>query len=62
MGEDGGGGREEWVGVEEIKARKWRELRRRRRVEEEKEQGEERKVHSLGQAVKTGAECITLMP
>lgn len=44
------------------KAKKARELRRGRRVEEEEEHREERKVYSLGQAVKTGAECITLMP
>lgn len=50
------------AGVEGKKTKKERALRRRRRAEEEEEQGEERKVYSLGQAVKTGAECITLMP
>lgn len=51
-----------WGRCWEKKAKKERESRRSRRVEEEEEQREERKVYSLGQAVKTRAECITLMP
>lgn len=54
--------REGGAGVEGKKKQRERERRRNKRLGEEEEQGAERKVYSLGQAVKTGAECITLMP
>lgn len=51
-----GGGR--WGGPEfEKQPRKTERRGERRRVREEEERREERKVYSLGQAVKTGAEC-----